>query len=184
MKMQSVHTFLTWPWASLCLAAQVACLAFSANAAPAQTLTAAIYFQHVGPSDKPIFPVVICAAKPAAVELTETLGDEAQFASIVVISAQDLRGVLAGVTGKVTAAKEAGKQNQLGSFRVSVTQALTDPGRVLPANTDRLVRVVGREAMPAVFSSLEKAGAYSAPNSQLKSALVAVKARTGLKEAK
>lgn len=186
MKMKSVHPFLAKPFASLCLAAQVAWLAFAANAAPAPggPVTTAIYLQHVGPSDKPIFPVVICATKPNDAELALALGDEAPLAGVVTVSQSDLRKSLAGVAGKLAAAKEAGEHKPLGTFKVTITQGKGDAARVLTGDAERFSRALSREALPGVLAVLEKTDAHAAPGSKLQESLAVLKARTGLKEAK
>lgn len=157
-----------------------------ANADDAALVTTAIYLQHVGPSDKPIFPVVICEARPSEAELAQVLGTgpSRSLISIVKITKPDLQKCLVEVTDKLAIAQESGEYRPLGTFKVTVTQGKTEVARALPADTERFARVVAPEAMPAILGAFETTDAFSAPDSRLKDTLAILKARTGLKEAK
>ena len=93
-----------------------------AGAADGKPSTPAVYFQHIGDSDKPIFPIVFSSVEVPKAERDLVLGDESRFARVVLLPKSKYSVFAKAVAGRLTAADRSDAVG-FGTFRVTLVSA-------------------------------------------------------------
>jgi hypothetical protein len=86
-----------------------------------------VYVQHVGQSDKPVFPLVLASVTPTPQERLGVLRDpgEAQFAQIVLVSAKSLQRIVEQAAETLRGVREPADPHAFGTFRIVVVSPPT-----------------------------------------------------------
>lgn len=124
----------------------------------------AIYIQHVGESDKPIFPVVISTSTPPMAELKRILGkDDYRHAIPVYVSETDLNRITASVKSLLISQRSDSESTAFGTFRVTVVESAEElaqtlsPSRIAPVlSAIKMSSDTKNETLQKKISSIER----------------------------
>lgn len=95
--------------------------------------TPALYFQHVGESDKPISPIVIAVTEPSQNELIEIFGsDEWEFSLFFAVSAKDFQKLSKVLEPYLKRQTEGRSAFPFGSFKVTLVMDNSSQSIILP----------------------------------------------------
>lgn len=138
---------------------------FFVRSAPPR-LTPAVYLRHVGASDKPIRPVVVCEKAPTSSEIQEMLRGDVAGTQIVSISRNGLATMIA-VCRVALEGESATDGREYGTFEITVV-----------GGVKKLVKTVSPAAAGAVFSEMRRAS--GGISEELQTTLEGLQGRVGV----
>lgn len=111
----------------------------------------AVYIQHVGQSDKPLFPVVFAVDRPSDDELLRVLRDQAEvkFSQVILVSPDSFQLIVDQTSQSLRRARKPAAPQAFGTFRIVVSTPAADrSGRVDRESALRLFRKISESISP------------------------------------
>lgn len=110
----------------------------------------AIYIQHIGESDKPIFPLIIGVTAPRKDEIKLVLGDSQwKWATIIVIPNNVFGDLVLRVEGALAKIEKDTEGGAYGTFKITITGPVGERARIIDSSAakeifDAMISVAGK----------------------------------------